>query len=109
MKAAVVTRSGGPEVIEFVDLPTPRPENGQVLIKILATMVNRLDHSIRQGEIAHAAPHPHILGMTAVGEVDIEDLKSWMPRIRSGHIRPLVDTVLPLSEAAQAHELVAAN
>lgn len=40
---------------------------------------------------------------------DIEDLRTWMHRVRAGHIRPVVDTVLPLSEAAQAHQLVAAN
>jgi NADPH:quinone reductase-like Zn-dependent oxidoreductase len=40
---------------------------------------------------------------------DIEDLKTWMHSVRTGHIQPVVDTVLPLSEAAQAHKLVAAN
>ncbi|NQD94378.1 zinc-binding dehydrogenase [Pseudomonas sp. CrR25] len=40
---------------------------------------------------------------------DIEDFKGWMHHVRAGHIKPVVDTVLPLSEAALAHELVAAN
>jgi NADPH:quinone reductase-like Zn-dependent oxidoreductase len=69
MKAAVITRFGGPEVIELVDLPTPRPGPGQVLIKVLATMVHRLDHYIRQGDISTAITLPHILGTDAVGEI----------------------------------------
>lgn len=69
MKAAVVTRFGGSEVIELVDLPTPRPGPGQVLIKVLATMVHRLDHYIRQGDIPTSMTFPHVLGTAAVGEI----------------------------------------
>lgn len=69
MKAAVVTRFGGPEVIKLVDMPTPSPGRGQVLIKVLAIKVNRLDHHIRQGGVPKPMTLPHVLGMDAVGEV----------------------------------------
>ena len=69
MKAAVITHFGGPEVIKLIDLPTPSPGPGQVLIKVLATMVHRLDHYIRQGDIYTSMPLPHIIGTDAVGEV----------------------------------------
>lgn len=42
---------------------------GHVLIKILATGVNRLDHYIREGSVAPDLPLPHILGSDASGEV----------------------------------------
>ena len=44
---------------------------------------------------------------TLVG--DIEDFAAWMDPIREGKIRPVIDSVLPLSEAAAAHERIAAN
>ena len=40
---------------------------------------------------------------------DIEDLQVWLEQVRAGVIKTVVDTVLPLSEAAKAHELVATN
>ncbi|WP_339487714.1 zinc-binding dehydrogenase [Pseudomonas sp. EL_65y_Pfl2_R95] len=42
-----------------------------------------------------------------VSEVDL--LKPWLERVRNGEIHPVVDTVLPVSEAAIAHQLVADN
>jgi NADPH:quinone reductase-like Zn-dependent oxidoreductase len=44
---------------------------------------------------------------TLVG--DIEDLARWLPAIKEGVIRPLIDCTLPLSQAAQAHERIANN
>lgn len=69
MKAAVVTRQGAPGVIEFIDLPTPCPGPGEVLIKVLACGVSRLDHHIRRGALPLDQSLPHLLGMDAVGEV----------------------------------------
>jgi NADPH:quinone reductase-like Zn-dependent oxidoreductase len=34
MKAAVVTRNGGPEVMEIWDVPIPRPGEGQILVLV---------------------------------------------------------------------------
>ncbi len=40
---------------------------------------------------------------------DIQDLKWGLEQVRNGNIRPVVDRVLPLSEAAEAHRLIEAN
>lgn len=69
MKAAVMTRFGGPEVLEVQELPDPKPGNGQVLVKVLGALVNRLDHYIRMGDITKDLKFPHVLGLDAVGEV----------------------------------------
>ncbi len=69
MKAAVIHRFGGPEVLKVEDVPTPEAGPGQVLIKVLGALVNRLDHYIRQGEIAPTLSFPHVLGLDAVGEI----------------------------------------
>lgn len=69
MKAAVIRSFGGPQVIKLEEVPTPQPGPGQVLVKVLAALVNRLEHYIRQGDIAPSLTFPHILGLDAVGEV----------------------------------------
>ncbi len=48
MKAIHITRSGGPEVLQLQDTPTPQPEAHQVLIKVKAAGVNRSDVITRQ-------------------------------------------------------------
>lgn len=40
---------------------------------------------------------------------DLEDLKWGLEQVRSGNIRPVVHTILPLSQAAEAHRLIEAN
>lgn len=69
MKAAVIRSFGGAEQIQLEDMSPPPPGQGEVLVKVLAIGVNRLDHYVRRGEIATALPFPHILGSDAVGEV----------------------------------------
>lgn len=69
MKAAVIREFGDVEVLKYEDVDTPKPRDGHVLVKILASGVNRLDHYIRQGSIVPELPFPHILGADASGEV----------------------------------------
>lgn len=69
MKAAVIRSFGGPEQIRLEEIPTPVPGPGEVLVKVLAVGINRLDHYVRLGHIAPALSFPHILGSDAVGEI----------------------------------------
>ncbi len=69
MKAAVLRQFGGPEVLAYEAIDTPTPKPGNVLIKVLAAGLNRLDHYLREGAIVPDLPFPHILGVDAVGEV----------------------------------------
>ena len=69
MKAAVINAFGDADVLSLTDIPTPKPKQVNVLVKILAAGVNRLDHYIRDGKIAPDLPFPHILGIDAAGEV----------------------------------------
>ncbi|HEY5370370.1 MAG TPA: NAD(P)H-quinone oxidoreductase [Hanamia sp.] len=48
MKAVHITKSGGPEVLQIQETPTPRPGKNQVLIKVKAAGVNRSDIITRQ-------------------------------------------------------------
>src|SRR5690242_1020891 len=40
MKAIQISRTGGPDVLDLVDLPTPKPGPGEVLVKAEAIGVN---------------------------------------------------------------------
>jgi NADPH:quinone reductase-like Zn-dependent oxidoreductase len=49
MRAAVVRKFGGPEVLEIVDVPAPEPGPGEVLVKVAAASVNFADVMVRAG------------------------------------------------------------
>ncbi len=69
MKAAVIHEFGDVDVLKVEEVPTPEPQAGEVLIKILATGLNRLEDYIRDGSIVPELAWPHILGADAAGEV----------------------------------------
>ncbi len=52
MKAVVVHRFGGPEVLEIVELPVPEPAAGQVRVRVRAAAVNPVDIATRAGWLA---------------------------------------------------------
>ena len=69
MRAIVVTRHGGPEVLELADRPAPEPERGQLLVDVEAAGVNYRDIYEREGGGAHAAEPPHLAGVEGAGTV----------------------------------------
>ncbi len=69
MKAAVIREFGDIDVLQYDEVQTPEPKPGNLLIKVLAAGVNRLDGYIRAGMIAPELPFPFILGADAAGEV----------------------------------------
>lgn len=69
MKASVLRKFGGPEVLSYEEIPTPEPKPGHILIKVLAAGLNRLDHYLREGSVMPNLPLPHVLGVDAVGEI----------------------------------------
>jgi NADPH:quinone reductase-like Zn-dependent oxidoreductase len=69
MKAAAFSRFGGPEVLEYRDLPTPVVRPGNVLVRVRATGVNRLEHYLREGSVLRDIRLPHVLGSDAAGEI----------------------------------------
>jgi len=49
MRAVVITRPGGPEVLEVQERPTPIPRAGEILVRVRASAINRADLLQRQG------------------------------------------------------------
>jgi len=69
MKAVVIKEFGDFDVLKYEDIDIPKPQAGNVLVKVLAAGVNRLDHYIRKGTVVPELSFPHILGADAAGEV----------------------------------------
>lgn len=70
MRAVHVTRHGGPEVLELVDLPVPEPGPGEVRVRVAAISLNHLDLWVRRGMPGVEIPMPHVPGCDGTGTVD---------------------------------------
>ena len=70
MKAARFHQHGGPEVIRYEDALDPTPGPGEILIRVRACALNRLDMWIRQGIPAFQVPLPHVGGCDVAGLVE---------------------------------------
>lgn len=69
MKAVYFHEHGGPEVLEYGDFPTPEPGPGQVLVKLKAAALNRLDIWVRKGWPGIKLEYPHIPGADGAGDI----------------------------------------
>jgi NADPH:quinone reductase len=69
MRAVVMTRRGGPEVIELVERPEPVPGPGEALVEIAAAGINFMDTGVRRGLAWTDKPDPKILGVEGAGHV----------------------------------------
>lgn len=71
MQAVIVTRFGGPEVLELREVPPPVPRPGEVLVRVRAAGVNPLDWKLRNGELrlVSAKRPPYIPGSDLAGLV----------------------------------------
>src|SRR3982074_1117024 len=70
MKAAYYEKTGGPEVIQYGDLPKPEPKEGEVLVKVGAASLNPIDTYIRSGAVAMPLPKPFIPGCDLAGTIE---------------------------------------
>lgn len=111
MRAIVVSRFGGPDVLELVELPTPEPAAGQLRVDVARVGVGWLDTQIRAGAgpDVFAVTPPYVPGgavagtVTAVG-AGVDD--AWLgTRVVTKAVSPgygggYADTVIAVPEAA---------
>jgi len=70
VKAVVITRFGGPEVLEVQDVPAPQPGPDEILVHVRGTALNRADLLQRAGGYAAPPGVPqNISGLEFAGEV----------------------------------------
>jgi NADPH:quinone reductase len=84
MRAVVVPRFGGPEVLEVREAPVPRPEPGQALIRVEYAGINYAELMGRARGGAYARELPYIPGYEVAGTVsalgaDVEALHVGQP------------------------------
>ena len=75
MKAIVITRYGGPEVLQYTDVEKPSPTANQVLVKVQAASLNASDFEAMRGSWASRLGGPlktkhKILGTDIAGTVE---------------------------------------
>lgn len=69
MKAIQISRTGGTDVLDYVDLPAPAPGPGEVLIRARAIGVNFFDVMIRTGRYRWMPKLPFVLGNETSGQI----------------------------------------
>src|ERR687884_322089 len=80
MKAIVISRPGGPEVLELREIERPAPGTGEVLVRVRATALNRADLMQREGRYPPPPGAPaDIPGLEFAGEVAEvgADARAW--------------------------------
>ena len=79
MKAAIFRQHGGPEVLEYTDVPEPALRANEVLVEVKACALNHLDIFVRNGLPGIEIPLPHILGNDVAGVVrEVGELVTWV-------------------------------
>ena len=71
MKAIVFHQHGGPDILRYEDVPRPAPGSGEVLIRLRAAALNRLDLWVREGWPGLKLTLPHISGADGAGDVEL--------------------------------------
>jgi NADPH:quinone reductase-like Zn-dependent oxidoreductase len=84
MKAAIIKKFGTPDVFEIADIPIPKPDRNQLLVRVYATSINPIDWKQRKGNhrFILGSPFPIVLGYDVCAEV-VEvgsDVNKFKPR-----------------------------
>jgi NADPH:quinone reductase len=120
VRAIVVTRNGGPEVLELRDEPEPEPGPGQALVDVEAVGVNFRDIYEREGAGAYGGATPMVAGAEGagtvvavgegVGELSTGDRVAWSAAPGSYAERVVVDEAraVPVPEGVSTEVAAAA-
>ncbi len=67
MKAIVIRKHGGPEVLSYEEIDEPQPTKGHAIVRVSYCAVNHLDIWVRNGLPGRQVSFPHILGCDISG------------------------------------------
>ena len=118
MRAVVVTRTGGPEVLELQERPDPEPGPGQVVVEVGAAGVNFIDVYQREGR--YPLEPPFTAGTEAAGvvravgdgvtDVAVGDRVAWAMVNGTGYTSVTAvpaDRVVPVPEGVSTEQAAA--
>ncbi len=103
MKAIRIEKTGGPEVLQVVDVPVPEPKPGEIVVRHQAVGVNFIDTYHRSG--LYPVKLPSGLGMEAAGVV--EALGEGVTRFKVGDLVAYASG--PIGAYAELHAVAAAR
>ncbi len=118
MKAIRVQHTGGPEVMELAEVPTPQPKPGEALVKVSVAGVNSIDGQFRDGRLR--TPLPFIPGqegagvVIALGEhaksVNMGDRVAWSGTLGTyaEYVAASADSLVPIPDAISDQQAAAA-
>lgn len=98
-RAVMLTKKGGPEVLETVELPLESPGRGEIRLRVRGTGAGGTDVIMRRSSYVYAPPIPFVPGYEVVGEVD-----ALGPGVTSPHLGQRVAALLV--HGGYAEELV---
>ncbi len=93
MKAVIIKKHGGPDVLSYEQVPDPVSQKGHVLVKVNYCAVNHLDIWVRNGILGKSVIFPHILGCDICGTV-LEGFGGFKKGDKIV-VYPAVDTSIP--------------
>jgi NADPH2:quinone reductase len=110
MRAVVFERNGGPEMLEYTDVPRPALADGQVLVRVEAAGVNYRDVYEREGR-GYGSEPPAVIGVEGAGTlVDSGERVAWSHV--SGSYAELVaadpDALVPVPDGVSSEDAAAA-
>ena len=118
MKAIRVQHTGGPEVMELVEVPAPQPKLGEALVKVAVAGVNSIDGQFRDGRLR--TPLPFIPGQEGAGtvvalgdhtkSVKVGDRVAWSGTLGSyaEYVAASADSLVPIPDAITDQQAAAA-
>jgi NADPH2:quinone reductase len=118
MKAIQVKQTGGPDVMELVELPVPEPKTNEAVVKLAASGVNFIDVYHREGR--YKVPLPFVPGQEGAGQVvavgpDVKSVKigdrvAWTMTLGSCAEYAMVpaDRLVPIPESVSYQQAAAA-
>jgi NADPH2:quinone reductase len=109
MRAIRVSEFGGPEVLKLQEVPDPKPDSGQVVVRVKAAGINPVDTYIRSGTYARKPNLPYTPGLDAAGIVEavgpnVKRFKAGDRVYTNGSITG-VSAELALCEESRVHHL----
>ena len=85
MRALVLRRNGSTDDLDVTELPTPTPGPGDVLVRVRAAALNRVDQLLIKGYPGLSLTFPHVLDSDMAGMVD------WSMNLSKGWLGNLSD------------------